>query len=99
MRTDYYRWLECEVEPGMWETERTVHFRVDLDGHRGDADLWVDQGLVRTRDDVMQGRRVSGRFRVCLVKQEGRLAVVLLPVQSARYGSCVAVPADRLAVN
>lgn len=96
MHTDYYRWLECEVEPGMWDTERTVHFLVDHEHARDDVDLLVDEELVRAQGEVERGRRVPGRFRVCLVKQEGARAVVLLPVQSAKYGSYVAVPADQL---
>jgi len=99
MRTDFYRWLECEVEPGMWETERSVHFLVDRDQGGDDVGLLVDQGLVRARGEVAPGRRVPGRVRVCLVKQEGPRAVVLLPVQSLKYGSYVAVPADRLAAS
>jgi hypothetical protein len=96
MSADYYRWLECEVGPGMWDTERTVRFRVDLDPGSDEVSLFVDETLIRTRDERAQSGRVRGRFRVCLVKEEGPKAVVMLPVQSLKYGTYVAVPVDQL---
>ena len=99
MNIAYYRWLECEVAPGLFDSERRVRFIVDRD-QRGDAiDLFVDSGLVRECGEVKRGRSVPGRFRVCVVKQEGATAVVLLPVQSEKYGSYVAVLSDQLASN
>jgi hypothetical protein len=99
MTANGYSWLECEVAPGMFDTERNVRFVVDRDERGDEIDILVDSGLVRARGEVRRGLRVPGSFRVCVVKQEGLHAVVLLPVQSVKYGSYVSVLADRLAPN
>jgi len=99
MSASGYRWLECEVAPGLFDTERNVRFVVDRDESGDEIDILVDSGLVQERGEVKRGHRVPGRFRVCVVKQEGLHAVVFLPVQSVKYGSYVSVLTDRLALN
>lgn len=99
MRGGLYHWLECEVEPGLFDTERRVRFVVRCDGQRDAVDLFVDAGLVRENGEVKRGEPAPGRLRVAPVRQEGAAVVVLLPVQSEKYGSYVAVPADKLSSN
>ncbi|MEX2208850.1 MAG: hypothetical protein WEF50_21755 [Myxococcota bacterium] len=99
MDANGYGWLECEVAPGLFDTERNVRFVVDRDESNDEIDILVDSGLVRERGQVKRGERVPGRFRVCVVKQDGPHAVVLLPVQNVKYGSYVSVLANRLAPN
>jgi hypothetical protein len=83
-------WLQCTVMPGLFPDEFEVSFTEAL--HHAVLSILVDRTLVQTASPVSKGAApVQGKVRVYLSGGQGTRAHVMLPVQTAEYGSVVAV--------
>lgn len=88
-------WLQCEVLPGLFTTERLCVVREATHGRA--LRIVVDSNLVQADGQPSRGKPVPGRVRVHRSGGGPGEAVVLLPAQSAECGSFISVPEAELA--
>jgi hypothetical protein len=88
-------WLQCEVLPGLFETERVCLLREITYGKT--LEIIVDKGLVQSDELPRSDRPVPGRLRVHRSGVGPGRADVLLSVATPEFGSVIAVADGQLA--
>ncbi len=78
----------------MFDSEFTVG--IEVPGQGEVTAIFVDKSLVRVTETPERGRRVAGFMRVD-AREDGEVAVCMLPVQSVELGYWIGVPASLLA--
>jgi len=89
-----FKWINCEVLPGMFSSERFVLVK-DADGNDFGY-MFADDQLVRVNEPLHDKNPVPGQLRVHTFNQEGDMVSVMLPDTTLEHGRYMRMPVNQL---
>lgn len=89
-----FKWIDCEVLPGMFSTERFVLVK-DADGNDFGY-MFADDQLVRVNEPLQDNTPVPGQLRVHALSQENGMVSVMLPDTTFEHGRYMQMPVNQL---
>lgn len=89
-----FKWINCEVLPGMFDAEYYVLVK-DADGNDFGG-MFADDQLVRVHEPLQDKNPVPGQVRVRAFKHEGDMVSVALPESTMEHGRYMRIPVAQL---
>lgn len=90
----FIKWINCEVLPGMFPSERFVLVK-DAEGNDFGY-MFADNQLVRVHEPLRDKNPVPGQLRVHAFNQEGDMVSVMLPDTTFEHGRYMRMPISQL---
>jgi len=89
-----FKWINCEVLPGMFPSERFVLVK-DADGNDFGY-MFANDRLVRVHKPLQDKTPVPGQLRVHAFNQENGMVSVMLPETTFEHGRYMRMPVNQL---